>query len=176
MNLSPAAEGLFCFTLRGFCAIIKTRCAMIACGSIFMKKFIIFLKAESEGAKEEISCTAEGTEENGTRFFRFPGEGCDFCLRFGSTVALERAGEISYAIRLDPSAETSAEIRTPYGVISAAVQTGDLRMHARGGSFFFLADYVLSFSDFSQKHRILFTAKEASASDGAGNDISEERI
>ena len=124
-----------------------------------MKRFTIILKAESEGEREVVSAAAECVEQKEGADFLFSGENCRYCVHIGDAVHIERTGDISYKLSPDTHRRTATTTRTPYGELPAEVVAERLRIRERDGSFFVSADYVLFFSNFSQKHSIFFMAK-----------------
>ena len=115
------------------------------------------------GAKKILDRTAEAfrrTDGEGVTF-SFSVSGGRYRIRLGKKVFVERSGEVSYCLNFGEGERYPAVIGTAYGEIPAEVEAERVCVRKRGDSYFLKTDYVLFFSGFSQRHKILFTAKAA---------------
>lgn len=125
-----------------------------------MKKYKVFLSAESEEGRESFCTVAERScGKNGDEFV-FSGRDGQYRILLGERVVISRTGELAYRLTLDASEQTQAVLQTAFGEIPVGVRAERLSVRSRGESFFLKAEYILSFPDFTQKHKIVFTAKE----------------
>lgn len=126
-----------------------------------MDKFAIFLKSESENGGERFSAEAFRRTDGEDVTFSFSVSGGRYRIRLGKKVFVERSGEVSYCLNFGEGERYPAVIGTAYGEIPAEVEAERVCVRKRGDSYFLKTDYVLFFSGFSQRHKILFTAKAA---------------
>ena len=122
---------------------------------IVMKNFTVFLAAEADGERERCRVPAERLS-GGEDVFCFSAFGGEFCVCLGARPYVARKGEFSYKIRLDAEAPYFCTVGTSYGAVEALVTCGGCVVRAHGGRWFLKAEYLLSFSGFTQKHSILF--------------------
>ena len=128
---------------------------------IFMQKFKIYLRTESEEGAECFSADAEARGEEGGTTFLFSGEDCAYRVHIGGSAYIERSGDIAYKLCLTEKA--SVCIRTAYGNIFAEVLPESFFAENRGDQCFLETVYVLKFPNFSQRHKIIFKAKACGA-------------
>lgn len=82
---------------------------------------------------------------------RIEAEGASYTVCAGTPLRIAHEGELAYALELDPARVTETELKTPYGILPAKVQTHSLRRYGEGC---FEAEYTLHLAGYPLRRKI----------------------
>ncbi len=119
----------------------------------------VFLTTKSEEGAERVTTRAKIASKHGCRIYFFEEGGTRYVLRTGKVLCIERMGELSYRLCMDPDIPTQAVLSSSFGEISVQVRTHRLECASDASGERIFCEYDLDFSGFVQHHCLEFVAK-----------------
>lgn len=121
-----------------------------------MQRVRVTLRLAADGQEEILEASGELAADERGRTVQFGSGEARYAVSVAETVRIERRGGLSYALELDPLAETEAILSTPYGSLPVRVRTAAVEREELESGLRVAAEYDLILGAYVQRRSVEF--------------------